>query len=141
MDGQEAEKMEMWIFVQWLSLGALLLGGMILTAPSAIVRRTEKLRPCVWRFLCGDMKFWGTLWAGLGLSGVGWWCHMTALLPPAQLSGLLMVGGGMVLIALFNVGRRTTRFLGRQVVLAGIQAAGWELFMLTALQYCGFSVW
>ncbi|BBG67766.1 hypothetical protein SERAS_05690 [Serratia marcescens] len=52
---------------------------------------------------------------------------------------LLAMGmGGMVLVALFNAGRRAAISWWGLMALAGFQGAGWMMCMLIGLEQAGF---
>ncbi|BBG67765.1 hypothetical protein SERAS_05680 [Serratia marcescens] len=67
-----------WTGLLWLSLSAVLWGGMLSFAPREVIRRhTPHLPPVVWRFLRGDMAVGGRcalawVWAVPG-GGAGRW--------------------------------------------------------------------
>ncbi|CAI1189019.1 hypothetical protein [Serratia marcescens] len=97
-----------WMWGLWLGLSTLLLGGMLSFRVGAVIRpRPVRRRPCLWRYVRGDMTVGGTVHVGLGLGGAGWWCWALGLLASDLSRGLLVVGAGaLVLTALFNAGRR-----------------------------------
>ncbi|CAI1080212.1 hypothetical protein C2M02_24205 [Serratia marcescens subsp. marcescens ATCC 13880] len=131
-----------WLWVLWLSLSVLLLGGMLSLPPKDVVTPLPaRLPPWVLRFVQGEMAVGGTVRIGLGLGGAGWWCGAAGLLVSDLSRSLLVVGGGtLVLIALFNAGRRGVQSLVGLVVLSGFQGAGWVVLLLIVLQLYGLSV-
>lgn len=131
-----------WMWVLWLSLSALLLGGMLSLPPKEVIEpRPVRRLSCLWRFVRGDMAVGGTVRIGLSLGGAGWWCGAAGLLASDLSRSLLVVGAGaLVLIALFNAGRRGAQSLVGLVVLSGFQGAGWVVLLLIVLQLYGLSV-
>ncbi|MGP2819978.1 hypothetical protein ACTVKF_13600 [Serratia marcescens] len=131
-----------WLWVLWLSLSVLLLGGMLSLPPKDVVTPLPaRLPPWVLRFVQGEMAVGGTVRIGLGLGGAGWWCGAAGLLVSDLSRSLLVVGAGaLVLIALFNAGRRGAQSLVGLVVLSGFQGAGWVVLLLIVLQLYGLSV-
>ncbi|HCR2979755.1 TPA: hypothetical protein ON189_004956 [Serratia marcescens] len=129
-----------WMWVLWLSLSAMLWGGMLSFPPQDVIRRhTPALPPAVWRFLRGDMAVGGTVRIGLGLGGAGWWCGAMGLLVSDMTRSLLVMGMGcMVLVALFNAGRRAALSLWGLMALAGFQGAGWMMCVLIGLELAGW---
>lgn len=132
----------MWVWGLWLwiSFSALVLGGM-LSLPLQWGVGTDSIRtlPFFQRFLRGDMAVGGTLRIALGLAGVGWWCSATGILTSELLRSLLIISiGSLVLIALFNAGRKGERSLTEFGVLAGLQGAGWVMIFLVALRLYGW---
>ncbi|HIF6628456.1 TPA: hypothetical protein ACX37D_004881 [Serratia marcescens] len=131
-----------WTWVLWFSLSALLLGGMLsLPSKEVIEPRPVRRSPCLWRFLRGDMAVGGTVRIGLGLGGAGWWCSAAGLLVSDLTRSLwVVITGALVLIALFNAGRKSAMSLWGVTVLAGGQGGGWIVLLLIALQWYGLSV-
>ncbi|NGH10029.1 hypothetical protein G5643_15100 [Serratia marcescens] len=131
-----------WMWGLWLSLSALLLGGMLSLPPKEVIEpRPVRRPPCLWRFVRGDMAVGGTVRIGLSLGGAGWWCGAAGLLVSDLSRSLLVVGAGaLVLIALFNAGRRGAQSLVGLVVLSGFQGAAWVVLLLIVLQLYGLSV-
>lgn len=92
-------------------LGLCLAAGMaalMWAFPAPTLWRPHLHRPC-WgrRLLAGEFGVNGTL--ALGLAGLTalWWCLAAGLLTsPRVPGGLGLVGGGGLLVALFNAGRR-----------------------------------
>ncbi|HFT7668210.1 TPA: hypothetical protein ACGR4L_004310 [Serratia marcescens] len=130
-----------WTWALWLSLSTLLLGGMLsLPARAVISPRPTRRSPCLWRFVRGDMDVWGTVRVGLGLGGAGWWAGAAGLLVSDLARGLLvMAAGALVLIALFNAGRRGPQSLTGLVVLSAGMGAAWVVLVLILLQLADLS--
>ncbi len=133
--------MGMWSWLLWLSLSVLLLGGMLLLSPNAVVKPCPaRFIPGIWRFIRGDMAVEGTVRIGLGLGGAGGWLCAAGLLASDWTRSLLVVGAGaLVLIALFNAGRKGAQTLMELAVLSAFQGAGWVVLVLIVLQLYGLS--
>ncbi|TSB25750.1 hypothetical protein FOT43_22605 [Serratia marcescens] len=131
-----------WLWVLWLSLSVLLLGGMLSLPPKDVVTSLPaRLPPWVLRFVQGEMAVGGTVRIGLGLGGAGWWCSAAGLLVSDFTRSLwVVISGSLVLIALFNAGRKSVMSLWGLTVLAGVQGGGWVVLLLIALQWYGLSV-
>ncbi len=133
--------MGMWSWLLWLSLSVLLLGGMLLLSPNSVVKSCSvRFTPGIWRFMRGDMAVGGTVRIGLGLGGAGGWLCAAGLLASDWSRSLLVVGAGaLVLIALFNAGRKGAQTLLELTVLSAFQGAGWVVLVLIVLQLFGLS--
>lgn len=129
-----------WVGLLWMSLSALLWGCMLSFPPRDVIRRhVPRMSPVIWRFLRGDMALRGTVRIGLGLGGAGWWCGAMGLLVSDLTRSLLVIAmGGMVLVALYNAGRRAALSVWGVMALAGFQGAGWMMCMLIGLEQAGF---
>lgn len=130
-----------WGLWVWISLSALLLGAMLSFPPQwGVEADSIRTPPFFQRFLRGDMAVRGTLRIALGVSGVGWWCSAAGILTSELFRSLLIISiGSLVLIALFNAGRKGKCSLAEFGVLAGLQGAGWVMIFLVALSlYDGF---
>jgi hypothetical protein len=130
-----------WAWVLWLSLSVLLLGGMLSLPSRTVVKpRSTRVAPGIWRFMRGDMAVGGTVRIGLGLGGAGWWLGAAGLLASDWSRSLLVVGAGaLVLIALFNAGRKGAQSLVGLTMLSAFQGAGWVVLLLIVLQFFGLS--
>ena len=118
------------LLMLWLGVTALLVGGMwVLPAPSATVSTAG-----VWRFLSGEWGVGGTLRVGMAVVVVVWWCATAGYpLPPTMRDGLGLVVGGVMLIALFNAGRRLPLSSAGELLFCGVLSAGWMGMLALAL--------
>ncbi|MCW7649160.1 hypothetical protein OM409_16735 [Serratia bockelmannii] len=116
------------LLMLWLGVTALLVGGMwVLPTPSTTVSTAG-----VWRFLSGELGVWGTL--RVGMVAVVWWCATAGYpLPPTVRDGLSLAVGGVILIALFNAGRRTALSSVGELLFCGALSASWMGMLALAL--------
>ncbi|MEX3136943.1 hypothetical protein [Serratia ureilytica] len=121
--------MPLWVgiglVVLWLSLAAMLLGGMWVL-PVRTVALPRRPRPWLWCYLRGDMGVCGTLRIGLFAAGVGWW-YQAAGFPLSQDTHdiVVLLLGAPLLIAMFNAGHARVLPSGKAVMLCGALALGW----------------
>ncbi|MBY4850247.1 hypothetical protein [Serratia marcescens] len=118
------------LLMLWLGVTALLVGGMwVLPAPSTTVSTAG-----MWRFLSGEWGVWGTLRVGMAVVAVVWWCATAGYpLPPTMRNGLSLAVGGVMLVALFNAGRRLPLSSAGELLFCGALSAGWMGMLALAL--------
>ncbi|WP_447870066.1 hypothetical protein [Serratia fonticola] len=118
------------LLMLWLGVTALLVGGMwVLPSPSAAVSTAG-----VWRFLSGEFGVWGALSVGMAVVAVMWWCATAGYpLPPTVRVGLGLTVCGVMLIALFNAGRRLPLSFAGELLFCVALSAGWMGMLALAL--------
>lgn len=120
------------LLLLWLGVTALLVGGMWVLPPLSSSASVSTAG--MWRFLSGEFGVWGTLLVGIAVGAVVWWCAAAGYpLLPSVRDGLVLVVGGVVLIALFNAGRRLPPSSAREVLFCGGLSAGWMGMLALAL--------
>ncbi|HEJ7994543.1 TPA: hypothetical protein SMI27_005278 [Serratia liquefaciens] len=113
--------------------------------PSVRVRLIFTSRaPWLWRFLMGEFSVRYTLgWGVAGAGGLLWWCFAMGVWPPTVWAlGMIGVWIGLVVLALFNAGRKSGLSLGAAItmscVMGGLGTLGqwvllqWVLVVLSA---------
>ncbi|HEJ8008275.1 TPA: hypothetical protein SMI33_002965 [Serratia marcescens] len=120
------------LLLLWLGVTALLVGGMWVLPPLSSSTSVSTAR--VRRFLSGEFGVWGTLRVGIAVGAVVWWCATAGYpLPPTVRDGLGLTVGGVMLIALFNAGRRLPLSSAGEVLFCGGLSAGWMGMLVLAL--------
>ncbi|HEJ7138537.1 TPA: hypothetical protein SMF84_005113 [Serratia marcescens] len=120
------------LLLLWLGVTALLVGGMWVLPP--LSSSTSVSTTGVWCFLSGELGVWGTLRAGMAVGAVVWWCTTAGYpLPPTVCDGLGLAVGGVMLIALFNAGRRLPLSSAGELLFCGALSAGWMGMLALAL--------
>lgn len=120
------------LLMLWVGVTALLIGGMWVLLP--LSSSTSASTAGVWRFLSGEWGVWGTLRVGMAVGAVVWWCAAAGYpLPPTVRDGLSLAVGGVMLIALFNAGRRLPLSSAGELLFCGALSAGWMGMVALAL--------
>lgn len=97
---------ELSLWWTWGSLTVLLMMVLLLLPAEPIPPRLLE-RVWVWRLLNGEMGLGGSLRIGSGLSAMLWWGRTAGvLLPNIASAALVLVFGGIWVIAMLNAGRR-----------------------------------
>ncbi len=112
------------LILLWLGVTTLLVSGMRALLPLSSSASVSTAG--MWRFLSGELGVWGTLRVGVVVGAVVW-CGVAAGYPllPSVSDEMALVMAGMMLIALFNAGRRLPLSSAGEVLLCGGLSAGW----------------
>ncbi|WP_440799896.1 hypothetical protein [Serratia marcescens] len=130
------------VLLVWLGITLVLMGGLLVSPRTVIARPpvspTERWgRRCL-AFLRGEWGVWGTLRAGLALSGALWWYRAAGLpLPVRVLDNGVVLLGGVFLVVLFNAGSRQPLSPWGEGLLCGTLGAAWVGLLAFFMLYAG----
>ncbi|HGM5835945.1 TPA: hypothetical protein ACKP36_004392 [Serratia marcescens] len=112
------------VLLMWLTLSAVMV-GMMWAFPAMHLRRPPlHQRSWLCRLLAGEMAVRGSVRIGLGISGALWWIGAAGVLnSDAVRGGAVFFSGIIVLVSLFNAGRRAPLSLWGYMCLGGFLGA------------------
>ena len=123
------------LLVLWLSISAVVVCGMW-AFPAAHFRRPPLHQQCCFfRLISGEMPVSRVVLTALMGAGVLWWLGAAGLLVSDALRGGLVLSGGVVIaVSLFNAGRRADLSAWGHVCLGGFLGAYLIVLMLLTVE-------